>query len=286
MPGNRRRQIGPLDPIYDVETSYGSISVGNTPSGNIFPTGGDEEDVTDAGVTYRYHIFLDDGTLEWSGSARTVEYCFAGGGAGSGGFWAFICANGGGGAGEVVTGSAIIGGSVSVDIGQGGLFGGTGSGAPGNPGEDTVVGGITAHGGCGGGTNAGCAGLATDRGGDAGDSVFAGSGGSGGGVSAGGGGGAGANASGNNGGLGVVWPPNAVPSGMPNAGWIGGGGNGANNAGAYGNCGVGGCLYGGGSNDVHRHGLPNTGGGACGDDLGATLSTGGSGLAVFRYIIS
>ncbi len=40
---NRKGGIGPLDPIYDVETQYGAISVGATPAGGVIPVTVEEQ---------------------------------------------------------------------------------------------------------------------------------------------------------------------------------------------------------------------------------------------------
>jgi len=267
---------------------------------------------TGGAVTYdssgnTVHTFTSGtSTFTPSGSGNVEVLVVAGGG--SGGGRGGNDGSGGGGAGGLIyraTFTVTGGTGLTVTVGAGGT-GGQGQGVPGNPGQNSVFGSLTAMGGGRGGAE----GSASDRPGGPG-----GSGGGAGGYASSYGGGAGTAGQGNNGGAN---PGNGPGGGGGGAGAVGGstwggpsnGGNGlqysisgtatwyaggGGDGGGYGYYGGAGGLGGGGAggspvsgqgNGVS--GTANTGGGGGGANASLWTSpgvpgSGGSGVVIVRY---
>lgn len=282
--------------------------------------GGTVIDYAHDGISYRAHVFTQNGTLTVS-SAGPAEILVVGGGGGGGAY-----SGGGGGAGGVVFTSLTLsaqaypvvagsGGRGGADpLSQGGdgansafgsvaALGGGRGGVGGSPGFPGASGG---GGGYGGASSGGCAvAIMPAQGHDGGSGITgSGDGGSGVGYHAGGGGGAGG-AGGNathgncgDGGTGIVTPFPELSCGHSVNGaffFAGGGGGGDDQYRCLedGNNGLGGNGGGGngGDNTHGTPGMPNTGGGGGGgsDRLqgsgrGGRGGNGGSGIVIVRYV--
>ena len=270
--------------------------------------------ITVSGVTYNLETITSTGTSTWvaPSGVSSIEYLIVGGGGGGG--------NGGGGGGGVLTGtySVTVGSSYSINVG-GGAAGGDRSGI--NPrgnasnGQNSTAFGQTALGGGGGAFGApwyGFLGSAGSSGGggsydntSGGGSGTAGQGNSGGRSDAtsygGGGGGGGAGQAGGNatnesatvgrGGNGGDGIASAITGTSVYYG--GGGGGGANTGGAAATGGSEGGNGGGGDGAKTNGagggaGTSNTGGGGGGAEPtgGSNGGAGGSGVVMFRYVLT
>ena len=269
--------------------------------------------ITVSGVTYNLETITSTGTSTWvaPSGVSSIEYLIVGGGGGGG--------NGGGGGGGVLTGtySVTAGSSYSINVG-GGAAGGDRSGI--NPrgnasnGQNSTAFGQTALGGGGGAFGApwyGFLGTAGSSGGggsydntSGGGSGTAGQGNSGGRSDAtsygGGGGGGGAGQAGGNatnesatvgrGGNGGDGIASAITG---TSVYYGGGGGGANTGGAAATGGSEGGNGGGGDGAKTNGagggaGTSNTGGGGGGAEPtgGSNGGAGGSGVVMFRYVLT
>jgi hypothetical protein len=279
-----------------------------TPYVPITATGGQLEDVTVDGVTYRTHTFTTLGTDTFTvtdpGTSGEIEYVVVGGG-GGGGRSGPHGAGGGGGGGEVRTGTLVLtSGSFQVTVGAGGTgvdntatnhvtgeMGGDSAfhtvavwGGGGGGGGSSVVATTRATGGGAGATSgAGMTGASgtESRGFGGGDSLTARGGGGGGargsGVTA-------QTAGGGSGGAGLT----LHISGQSVA-YGGGGGGGCELTGCIAGAGVDGGGSGGAMSATGLPGVPATGGGgggAGGHSQNGGGANGGSGIVIIRYRLS
>jgi len=289
---------------YSTATLYGVLKYAQTGTGSKAVGG----TVTTSGG-YTYHTFFSSGMFTPSAAITGAEVLVVAGGGGTSG-----SVDGGAGAGGLVYASSqsySSGVGYSAIVGAGGAGGVPGSQRGSNGTNSSFASGTVAigggsgngslssgSGGSGGGQGApgpGTLGTGTSGQGNSGGATGAAYGGGGGGASAAGGTG-GANSRGGDGGNGSstysAWG-SATSTGQNSGGtyyYAGGGGgaawNGVSANGIGGQGGLGGGGQGAGSNTTlpipfARNGMPNTGGGAGGDN--GYVYSGGSGIVIVRY---
>jgi hypothetical protein len=296
IPGNT------VHPLVNSASAHLSLLSYDTPAGNGF-LGGNSLPALGGEIIARsgskvYHAFTTVGTSSFiplTNVISNVEVMVVAGGGGG----ASLDGAGGGAGGLIYSSSFLItpGAAIQVIVGAGGV-----TSNPGQNGQNSLFGSITATGGGGGGTNS-VNGQNGGSGGGGGHSSNSGSGilgqgfdggGSPGFFVGGGGGGAGQKGgdrinttTGGHGGSGSYYPQFISLGGSP-VGWFAGGGAGSIgfNVRAFGGPGGGG--NGGGSSTfgpTATSGVPNTGGGGGGSKAGQAAGNGGSGIVIVGYDI-
>ncbi len=126
----------------------GSSLTGVTPP--FIAEGGVETTYASGGTTYMLHTFLNTGVFRTNG-AKTIDFLLVGGGGASPAAQLSYGSSGGGGGGGVVEGTnfSLSAGTYVVTVGAGGVR--TGEYTRGGNGGDTTFAGVTAKGGGGGG---------------------------------------------------------------------------------------------------------------------------------------
>lgn len=272
----------------------------------IEATGGTESTIEIEGVSYRLHVFAENGDFNVT-AAGDVDYLIVGGGASGGGGGSSV--SGGGGAGGVRSGSISLGvGSYPIVAGPGGASV-SGSSNIGNNGSDSSAFGVTALGGGGGGRFTATAGSGGSGGGAGAEANGTGSAGAGtegqgndGGAAAtgggtqansaaGGGGGAGApgeagvsGTSSGAGGVGLDFS-GTFGTGVGASGWFAGGGGGSGHNATAGAGGTGGGGE-GGQSGAGTAGTNGTGGGGGGGNSNQASGAGGRGIVLVRYALA
>ena len=137
----------------NLPNTSGTLGLADTGAGFV-AEGGVESTYESGGTTYMLHTFLTTGVFRCNGN-KTIDFLLVGGGGASPAAQLSYGSSGGGGGGGVVegTGFSLTAGSYVVTVGAGGVR--TGEYTRGGNGGDTTFAGVTAKGGGGGGDYAG-----------------------------------------------------------------------------------------------------------------------------------